>query len=182
MNENKFPPLPAKATQAEVTDAACVPEKPLGNNWYAHHVLLDKATLQLVRNAFRNDLERGMSVRGEILDALDKAILALRPAAVPVTNAHPMQPIVVSENGRIRFKKNQIVDDLYELRKVHKLDLNEMACRNYSQEDRNQFAQLIGYSVDGWGTLSYAIDVEKADAIAEAITAQCANTTKKEGA
>lgn len=100
------------------------------------------------------------------------------PERVPMTDAHPMQPIVVAEDGRIRFKKNQIVDDLYELHKIHKLDLNEMARRNYSQEDRNQFAQLIGYSVGGWGTLSYAIDVEKADAIADGIIAQA----KKEDA
>lgn len=101
----------------------------------------------------------------------------VRPAAVPMTDAHPMQPIVIAKDGRIRFKKNQIVDDLYELYRVHKLDLNEMARRNYSQEDRNQFAQLIGYSVGGWGTLSYATGVEKADAIAEALAAQAKKET-----
>ena len=82
---------------------------------------------------------------------------------------HPMQPIIIAEDGRVRFKKNQIVEDLYELHRIHGLNLNEMAVRNYKQEDRNQFAQLIGYSVGGWGTLSYAMDVEKADEIADSI-------------
>lgn len=74
---------------AGVSDAACVPEKPLGKNWHAHYVLLDKAALQMIRNALRNDVERGLKVRGEMLEELDRAILALRPQsaqqAVPMT-------------------------------------------------------------------------------------------------
>ena len=43
----------------------------------------------------------------------------------------------------------------------------------FSDEDREQFAQLIGYSVSGFGELSYASAemVEKADEIAEDIKA-----------
>lgn len=60
---------------------------------------------------------------------------------------HPMQRI---ENGR--FVKNEIVEWLLD---NGGLDLNDIACCPFSQEDREQFAQLIGYSVSGWGSLSY---------------------------
>lgn len=83
-----------------------------------------------------------------------------------LTEAQPMQPIILAGDGVIRFKKNKIVDDLYELGSKHGLSLNDMVFRDYSQEDRNQFAQLIGYSVSGWGGLSYAMGVDEADAIA----------------
>jgi len=38
-----------------------------------HYVLVGSAALQLVRNALRNDVDRGLTVRGEILAELDKA-------------------------------------------------------------------------------------------------------------
>lgn len=85
-------------------------------------------------------------------------------------DACPMQPILLDSDGVVRFKRNKIVQDLYELHPMHGLDLNEMAIRAYSQEDRNQFAQLIGYSVSGWGDLGCAMDVDKADGIAMRLT------------
>lgn len=60
---------------------------------------------------------------------------------------HPMQKI---ENGR--FVENEIVRWILE---NGGLNLNDIAMRIFSQEDREQFAQLIGYSVSGWGSLSY---------------------------
>ena len=33
--------------------------------------------------------------------------------------------------------------------------MNELACMDFSQEDSEQFAQLIGYSVSGFSELSY---------------------------
>jgi len=57
-------------------------EVPTGKNWHAHHVAVDKAALQMIRNALRNDVERGMAVRGEMLEELDKATFAIpAPAA-----------------------------------------------------------------------------------------------------
>jgi hypothetical protein len=35
------------------------------------------------------------------------------------------------------------------------LDLNDLAIMDFSVEDREQFAQLIGYSLSGFGDLSY---------------------------
>jgi hypothetical protein len=42
--------------------------------------------------------------------------------------------------------------------------MNHLAMQNFSEQDREQFAQLIGYSVSGFGDLSYASE----EAVAEA--------------
>jgi hypothetical protein len=65
-----------------------------------------------------------------------------------------MQPVVRAADGTIRFKQNQIICDMQELCAKHGLDLNEIACRDYSKDDRSQLMQLIGYSVSGYGNLS----------------------------
>lgn len=66
---------------------------------------------------------------------------------------HPMQPIVITEDGVARFKPNAIVCFLLD---QGPFDMNDLARRFFSDEDREQFAQLIGYSVSGFGDLSYA--------------------------
>ena len=64
---------------------------------------------------------------------------------------HPMQPIVM--DGKVaRFKVNKIVRFLYD---TSANKMNELAVMPFSLEDRVQFAQLIGYSVDGAAELSY---------------------------
>lgn len=68
----------------------------------------------------------------------------------PVTIEHPMQPIVLDDHGTARFLQNAIVKDLADGM------MNEIALSDYSQKDREQLAQLIGYSVSGFGDLSYA--------------------------
>jgi hypothetical protein len=65
---------------------------------------------------------------------------------------HPMQPIEKSEGGVFRYKSNKIIDYLYEKGVI---DLNEIACQEFDADDRTQFAQLTGYSVDGAADLSY---------------------------
>lgn len=64
---------------------------------------------------------------------------------------HPMQPLVMVK-GVKRFKENAIVRHLLY---SGSLDLNQIAALPFSQEDREQFAQLIGYSLAGFGDLSY---------------------------
>jgi hypothetical protein len=67
---------------------------------------------------------------------------------------HPQQP-VEEVDGILRFKKNAIVRHLLD----HKgIDLNQLARMNFSAEDRQQFAQLIGYSLSGYSELSYVSD------------------------
>ena len=66
---------------------------------------------------------------------------------------HPMQPIVRDQIGTYRFKHNAIVRHLLDSGSI---DLNQIAAMNFSDEDREQFAQLIGYSVDGFCEMDYA--------------------------
>lgn len=52
--------------------------------------------------------------------------------------------------------------------------MNKLALMPFADEDREQFAQLIGYSVSGFGDLSYAQPktVGAADEQAEKLTAK----------
>lgn len=68
---------------------------------------------------------------------------------------HPNQPTYIDEREVQRFKPNNIV---LHLLKYGGIDLNQIARLDFPIEDRIQFAQLIGYSVSGWGTLSYVSD------------------------
>lgn len=74
----------------------------------------------------------------------------------------PMQPIELDDQGVARFRRNKIIDWLY---RQGKIDLNEIATKQFPAEDQMQFAQLIGYSVSGYGDLSYASrkSIAKAD-------------------
>lgn len=84
------------------------------------------------------------------------------------TRKHPMQNVELDKGGLPRFVDNAIVRYLLDKGGV---DMNEIAGLDFDQEDRQQFAQLIGYSVSGFGELSYVDDetyeeaVTKADAI-----------------
>lgn len=79
----------------------------------------------------------------------DDAVGSSRGGRQPL---HPMQPLIIDEHGTVRFKKNEIVRVLLD---TGVLDMNKLAVLNFSREDREQFAQLIGYSVSGFGDLSY---------------------------
>lgn len=70
---------------------------------------------------------------------------------------HPMQPIYEDANGTHRFKPNAIVQYLIE-NPLQEVDMNQLACMDFDQDDRIQFAQLIGYSLYGFGELSYVTD------------------------
>lgn len=70
---------------------------------------------------------------------------------------HPIQPLV-TVNGVVRFKKNTIVRDLLDHASKHGFDLNVIALKGYSDDDQQHLAQLIGYSLSGYGGLPYASD------------------------
>lgn len=87
-----------------------------------------------------------------------------------------MQPIVKTASGVVRFQENRIVSAFYEAASNgRKLDLNDIAIRaahgEFTQAEQMQFAQLIGYSVSGFGDLSYADKavVRRADRKAESL-------------
>lgn len=76
---------------------------------------------------------------------------------------HPIQPLALDEHGVMRFKANAIVRFLLD---AGPFDMNQLACMPFAKEDREQFAQLIGYSLAGFGDLSYVTDetYERAEA------------------
>jgi len=65
---------------------------------------------------------------------------------------HPMQPLEWVDDV-IRFKQNKIVRFLLD---AGLYDMNLLSMMPFDREDYEQFAQLIGYSVSGFGDLSYA--------------------------
>jgi hypothetical protein len=78
-----------------------------------------------------------------------------------------MQPILKDKNGVLRFRENAIVRHLLDrLQDRHGYGLNQLAMLGVSQEDREQFAQLIGYSISGYHELSYVSDESAAQASA----------------
>ena len=82
---------------------------------------------------------------------------------------HPMQPVVIfkeSDERIARFQQNKIIRWLCD---SGKLDLNEIASMPFDEDDFMQIAMLLGYSVSGFGDLSYADPefVARADQIVE---------------
>lgn len=69
---------------------------------------------------------------------------------------NPIQPLTKDAQGVLRFKANAIVQHLLDTHPT--CDLNRLACMNFSADDRQQFAQLIGYSLSGYGELGYVTD------------------------
>ena len=84
------------------------------------------------------------------------------------TTEHPIQPIFKDRDGLLRFKQNAIVRFLLE---DGPNDMNRLSIMPFSQEDREQFAQLIGYSLSGFSELSYV-----SDETYERAELQCCNT------
>lgn len=84
--------------------------------------------------------------------------------------AHPMQPIIMVGNV-VRFKENAMVRRLLDVAGKHGCSLNDLAGMGFSAEDHMQLAQLIGYSVSGYGDLSFASaeSVATADMIANEV-------------
>ena len=68
---------------------------------------------------------------------------------------HPLQPLEKDKSGVLRFKENAIVRHLLDNGGI---DLNKIAVMDFTADDRQQFAQLIGYSLSGYSELSYVDD------------------------
>lgn len=74
---------------------------------------------------------------------------------------HPIQPLAIDAHGIIRFKGNAIVRHLLDHGGI---DMNAIARLEFPQEDREQFAMLIGYSLGGFDELNYVSDATSAAA------------------
>lgn len=68
---------------------------------------------------------------------------------------HPIQPLETDGNGVLHFKPNKIVRFLLD---AGAYDLDKLDSMEFSQNDREQFAQLIGYSLSGFSELPYVSD------------------------
>jgi hypothetical protein len=84
-----------------------------------------------------------------------------KSAVTSDSTQHPVQPLQVDPDGVLRFKPNAIVRFLLD---AGPFDMNKLALMPWSDEDRCQFAQLIGYSLSGYSDLSYVSDAEYARA------------------
>ncbi len=78
---------------------------------------------------------------------------------------HPNQPLEKDSEGIQRFKQNKIVRYLLD---AGPFDMNDLALMPFDDEDRQQFAQLIGYSVCGYSDLDYVSD-ERFESISETV-------------
>lgn len=89
--------------------------------------------------------------------------------------SQPMQPIEWDGKGVIRFQDNKIISMLYE---AGVFDLNAIAVqcieKKIPRADQMQFWQMLGYSVSGFGDLSFATKemVAAADEIAAQLPPQ----------
>lgn len=66
----------------------------------------------------------------------------------------PDQPMCW-DGSIIRWKKNRLVCALLDTSQAKGFGMNELCLVGASKAERQQFAQLIGYSVSGWGSLNY---------------------------
>lgn len=80
------------------------------------------------------------------------------PDTTPSKSRHPIQPLSLDEHGVMRFKSNAIVEHLLGVGRDHNNGLNELSRMDFSKEDWQQLAQLIGYSLSGYGELNYVDD------------------------
>lgn len=88
----------------------------------------------------------------------------------------PMQPIAWDGKGVIRFQDNKVITMLLE---AGVLNLNSIAgqCieKKIPRADQMQFWQMLGYSVSGFGDLSFA--TKEMVAAADEIAAQMVSAT-----
>lgn len=87
---------------------------------------------------------------------------------------YPMQPITFDPAGVLRFEENPIVS--YLAREAS--DLNHLAIwcatNKVDAKYQEQLAQMIGYSLSGYGTLSYVTDesYDRAERLADKLRRQ----------
>lgn len=142
--------------------------------------------LESCKNHYGETLE--LRKNGRLLATLDVTVvkpgkktpaemLSETPDVSGSVEDYPMQPVVTDANGRHRFKENRIVRALVDHGAKTGFGLNEIAVEaahgKFTSGEQMQLAQLIGYSVSGYGTLSYVSDesYSAAEAQSDALSA-----------
>lgn len=80
---------------------------------------------------------------------------------------NPIQPLTEDSKGTLRFKENAIVRHLLDWASERGMGMNELAVMNFCKDDRQQFAQLIGYSLSGYSSLQSYVDDDAYNAAAK---------------
>ena len=88
------------------------------------------------------------------------------------TGPQPIQELYHDPAGTVRFRENRIVEDLLNFATPRGMGMNEIFLRDYQSADRVQFAQLIGYSLDGFAELCSYVSDEDYGAAARKFTAR----------
>jgi len=97
-------------------------------------------------------------VSDEVYEAASKAAdEAMTAGKNTLAAKHPMQPIYLDEEGKAYFQKNAIVEYVLDNGKIggKPIDMNMIRRLDFTDEDRAQFVQLLGYDVNGCADLSY---------------------------
>lgn len=99
-----------------------------------------------------------------VLKGEDYEDLEERCEAAATFYPHSQQQIVIDDKGVRRFRRNKLVDRLVDESGPGKVSagsgLNYAFSIEASREDLAQLAQLLGYSVDGYQSLSYALPLK----------------------
>ncbi len=99
-----------------------------------------------------------------VLKGEDYGDLEERCEAAATFYPHSQQQFVIDDKGVRRFRKNKLVDRLVDEAGPENGSsadgINYAFSIDASREDRAQLAQLIGYSVDGYQSLSYALPLK----------------------
>jgi hypothetical protein len=100
-------------------------------------------------------MEAFTNAHRQLFDELTAALAHPKPDGPRAGGEYPMQPLLLDQHGRVRFRENTLVRHLLD---KGGLTMNDLAVVECPVEEREQFAQLIGYSLDGFGELSYVTD------------------------
>lgn len=127
--------------------------------------MLDQEMFRFATDRGRGQVLLSAGIVAECVRKVDAPRVGDPVAYHPATPPHPIQPLLPpgekgTRDGGPRFKGNGIVRFLLSACESHGVGLNEISADKnaFSQEDREQFAQLIGYSLGGFGELSYVRD------------------------
>lgn len=119
---------------------------------YAHWEERIKSLMQQVGMPNSISLAQAMQ---QLVNEMTQATLPVQPAQEQRQPLTTMQPLIDVSNV-VRFKPNAIVSHLLNTHQT--CDMDALRRMDFTDEDRMQFAQLIGYSLSGYSELSYVSD------------------------